>query len=256
MRVVGAEIEPEGAVELSDALGGKAVGDELAAEDGGFGVAADAAEIGKVSCGERAVEDGTVGFMALRHAEDGGVGGERVDDGREIGDVVGVEIPSARKSGEPLGAGIVDGNRAAEREEDGEEGLRDVAGAEDDDGPGGAAGGMGLEVEFDGAAAGHADVGFQRPRDEAGCGSGGAGGGEELLGEVDGLGFDAAAADSAGVEAGGCDEHFRARVLGGAAEGFDENDEDERCADGFERGELGVEGGGRVEHCGGGRGGV
>lgn len=68
--------------------------------------------------------------------------------------------------------------------------------------------------------------------------------------ERDGLGFDAAAADGAGKEAGGGDEHFCPGVLRGAAEGVDQNDEHERSRVAFEGGELFVEGGGFGRHGG------
>lgn len=111
-----------------------------------------------------------------------------------------------------------------------------MAGAEDHDGPDG--GEVGLEVEFDGAAAGHADVALERPSDEA---RGGNFLRKEILREREGLGFDAAAADGAGVKAGGGDEHFGARVLRDAAECLDERDEHERGRGGFEGDELFVE---------------
>ena len=62
------------------------------------------------------------------------------------------------------------------------------------------------------------------------------------MGEGEGVGFDAAAADGAGGEASGGDEHFGAGVLGYAAERLDEGHEHERGRGGFEGDELGVEG--------------
>jgi hypothetical protein len=55
---------------------------------------------------------------------------------------------------------------------------------------------VGLEVEFNGAAAGHADVAFEAPVDEAWLRGGG---GEEFLRKSDSLRFDATAADASAV---------------------------------------------------------
>ncbi len=99
-----------------------------------------------------------------------------------------------------------------------DEGLGAVAGAEDDDGPGGDV--VGFEEEFDDAAAGHVDVGLEVPFDEAVLGAGE----EEGLGFGDGAGFDFAAADGSGAETGGGDEHFGADVLRGGGDDVDEGD--------------------------------
>ena len=244
VRVVRAEIEADGTVKLRGALGREAFGDEFLAKDGGFRCAADAAEVRKISRGERAVENRAVGLVALRHAEDEGVGGERVDGDGEIVKALGAEVPRVGKFREPLGSRVEDGNRAREREQDGKQRLRDVAGAENRDGPRGAAGGVRLEIKFHGAAAGHADVALERPACEARARAVGAGGGEKFERERERLGLDAAAADGAGMQAGGGDEHFRAGVLRRAAERLDEHDEHERRAGALERGELFVKSGG------------
>ncbi len=61
---------------------------------------------------------------------------------------------------------------------------------------------------------------------------------EHRLGVLDGLGFDAAAADGADVEPRGGDEHLAAGVLRRAADGVDQRDADERHAAGGELGEA------------------
>ena len=245
--VVGADGFADGAKEVFGAFGGEAVGHEFAAEDSGFGGAADGSEKREIALGEGALEDGAVAGVAFRYAEDEGVGGERGD---EVGGVFvrdGAERAGGGEAGEPVGARVDHGERAGERQEDGDEGLDDVTGAEDHEGPW-AGGGVGLEVEFHGAAASHADIGFKTPVDEARAGGAG---GEELLREGDGLGFDAATADGAGEQAGGSNEHLGPGVLRGAAERINEHDEHEGGGFAFEGGELLVEGG----HLKGGRGG-
>ena len=245
--VVGADGFADGAKEVFGAFGGEAVGHEFAAEDSGFGGAADGSEIREISFGEGALENGAVAGVAFRHAKDEGVGGERGD---EVGGVIvrdGAERAGGGEAGEPVGARVDHGERARERQEDGDEGLDNVAGAEDHEGPR-AGGGVGFEVEFHGAAASHADIGFKAPVDEAWAGGAG---GEELLREGDGLGFDAAAADGTGEQAGGSNEHLGPGVLRGAAERIDEHDEHEGGGFAFEGDELLVEGG----HLKGGSGG-
>lgn len=172
MRVIGAEGFADGAEELGGAFGGEAVRNKFLAEDGGFGGAADGGEVGEGALGEGALEDGTVGGVAFGHAEDKGVGRERGDEvgGVFVGDCA--EVAACGEAGEPVGAGVDNGDGAVEGEEDGDERLHDVAGAKDHDGPG-TGGGVGLEVEFHGAAAGHADVALEGPVDEGGRGGGG-----------------------------------------------------------------------------------
>lgn len=115
VRVVGAEGEADGAEEFFGEGGGEAVGDEFAAEDGGFRGAADDADEGKRARGEGAVEDGAVGAVALSHAEHEGVSGQCVDRGGEIGEVGGAEVAGAGEFFEPLGARIKNGETARER---------------------------------------------------------------------------------------------------------------------------------------------
>ena len=79
MGVVGADGFADGAKEVFGAFGGEAVGHEFAAEDSGFGGAADGSEIREISFGEGALENGAVAGVAFRHAKDEGVGGERGD---------------------------------------------------------------------------------------------------------------------------------------------------------------------------------
>src|SRR5476649_630527 len=57
VRVVGAEVEADGAVEFLRERGREPVGDEFAAQDGGFRIAADHADERKLPRRERAVQD-------------------------------------------------------------------------------------------------------------------------------------------------------------------------------------------------------
>ena len=193
------------------------MGDEFAAKDTSFGRAADGPEIRKRALGEGALQDGAIAGVAFGHAEHEGGRGQRRDQVSRVGVDDGLEVAGAGQAFEPVGARVDHGDGARQREQDGHQGLDDVAGAEDNNGPR-AGGGVGLEVEFHGAAAGHADVAFEAPVDEAWRRGGG---GEEFLCERDGLGFDAAAADGAGEQARGRDDHFGASVLGRAAERID-----------------------------------
>ena len=230
--VVGADGFADGAKEVFGAFGGEAVGHEFAAEDSGFGGAADGSEIREISFGEGALENGAVAGVAFRHAKDEGVGGERGD---EVGGVIvrdGAERAGGGQAVEPVVARVNDRNGARQRGQDGHQGLNDVAGAEDNNRPR-ASGCVGLEVEFHRAAAGHADVALEAPVDEAWRRGGG---GEEFLRERDGLRFDAAAADGAGEQAGGSNEHLGTGVLRGAAERIDEHDEHEGGGFAFEGG--------------------
>ena len=70
VRVVGAEIEPGGAVKSGGAFRGQARGLQLAPENSRLGGTADDGDEGKVSLCERPLQDWPVGGVTFRHAQD------------------------------------------------------------------------------------------------------------------------------------------------------------------------------------------
>ena len=210
---------------------------QFAAKDNSFGHAADGAEIGKRALGQGALQDGAIAGVAFGHAENKGVSGQCGDQIGGLGVDDDLKVAGLGQALEPVFARVNDRNGARQREQDGHQGLNDVAGAEDNNGPR-ASGCVGLEVEFHRAAAGHADVALEAPVDEAWRRGGG---GEEFLRERDGLRFDAAAADGAGEQAGGRDDHFGSGVLRRAAERIDQDDENKGRGIALKGGELFVE---------------
>ena len=80
---------------------------------------------------------------------------------------------------------------------------------------------MRFEVKLHGPAAGHSNVTLQGPGNKLWLGSGV---GQDCLGEGDRLCLDASSAHGARFQALARDDHLRCLVLGGASQGFDEDD--------------------------------
>ncbi len=77
VRMIGAEIEADGAMKLRGAFGGEAGRLELATEHCGFRGAADYPEEGEIALGQGALQDGTIGRVAFCHTQDKRVRGQR-----------------------------------------------------------------------------------------------------------------------------------------------------------------------------------